>query len=85
MKSSAVTVATTPTLIIGADDQNRWVYIHNGGGAKIYVGDQTVTTQTGYHIANNESAEFFLPLQQTLYGIVASNTNIINVLTPDAD
>jgi hypothetical protein len=85
MKSSAVTVATTATLIVGADNQNRYVYVHNSGGAKIYVGDETVTTSSGFHIANNESQEFFLPINQTLYGVVASGTNIINVLLPDSD
>lgn len=85
MKSSAVTVGTTATLIVGADDLNRFVYIHNGGGAKIYVGDESVSTTTGFHMANNESQEFFIPAKETLYGVVASGTNVINVLTPDAD
>jgi hypothetical protein len=85
MKSSAVTVAETATLIIGADDLNRYVYVHNGGGAKIYIGDESVTTTSGFHLANNESLELFVPSRQTLYGVVASGTNVINVLTPDAD
>ena len=85
MKSSAVTVGTTATLIVGADDLNRFIYIHNGGGAKIYVGDESVNTTTGFHIANNESQEIFVPIKQTLYGVVANGTNVINVLTPDAD
>lgn len=85
MKSSAVTVATTPTLIIPADDQNRWIYIHNAGGAKIYVGDSSVTTSTGFHIGNGESQELFVPLKETVYAVVASSTNVINVLTPNTD
>ena len=85
MKSSAVTVATTPTLIVASDDQNRWIYIHNSGGSKIYVGDSAVTTSTGFHIANTESQQLFLPSKETLYGVVASGTNIINILTPNVD
>ena len=85
MKSVAVTVATTPTLIVAADDQNRWVYIHNAGGAKIYVGGNSVTTTTGFHIGNGESQELFIPIHETLYAVVASGTNAIQVLTPDAD
>lgn len=85
MKSSAVTVASTPTLIVGADDLNRWVYIHNGGGAKIYLGGSTVTTADGYHLANNESVEIFLPMKETIFGIVASGTNVITTLTPNSD
>jgi len=85
MKAVAVTVATTPTLIVASDDQNRWIYIHNGGGAKIYVGDSSVTTSTGFHIGNGESQQIFVPLKETLYGVVASSTNVINVLTPNTD
>ena len=85
MKSVAVTIATTPTLIVADDNQNRTIYIHNSGGAKIYVGGSTVTTTTGFHIGNGESQELFLPISETLYGVVASGTNNIQVLTPDSD
>lgn len=85
MKSVAVTVATTATLIVAADDQNRWIYIHNAGGAKIYVGNADVTTSTGYHIGNGESQQIFIPSKETLYGVVASSTNVINVMTPNTD
>lgn len=85
MKSVAVTVTTSPTLIVPEDDQNRWIYIHNAGGAKIYVGNGTVTTTSGFHIGNGESQEIFVPLKETLYAIVASSTNQIQVLTPDTD
>ena len=85
MKSNAVTVHTTPTLMVAADNLNRWVYIHNGGGAKIYIGDENVTTANGFHVANNESLQLFLPTDETLYAVVASNTNVITVLIPDID
>lgn len=85
MKSVAVTVAVTPTLIVPADNSNRWVYIHNAGGAKIYVGNGSVTTTSGFHIGNAESQQLFIPLNETLYAVVASGTNQIQVLTPDTD
>lgn len=85
MKSTAVTVAATPTLIVPADDQNRWIYIHNAGGQKIYVGNGNVTTTSGYHIGNAESQELFIPSNETLYGVVSTGTNQIQVLTPDTD
>jgi len=83
--SKAVTVETTATLIVPADDRQREAYIHNGGGAKIYLGNGSVTTTNGYHLANNESLRIFVPSKETLYGIVASGTNMITVLTPDLD
>lgn len=85
MKSSVVTVATTATLIVAADDVHRVVYIHNSGGQTIYVGNGDVTTTTGFHIGNGESQEIVLPQRQTLYAVVGSNTNDIIVLKPDVD
>jgi len=85
MKSIVVSVGTTPTLIVASDDIARWCYIHNSGGAKIYVGNGSVATSTGFHIGNGESQEFFVPSKETLYGVVASGTNDIQVLTPDTD
>jgi hypothetical protein len=85
MISNAITVTTSPTLICLADNKWRTIYIHNGGGAKIYVGNSTVTTSTGFHIGNGESQSIEVPLGETLHAVVASSTNIINVLTPDSD
>ncbi len=85
MKSVAITVATTATLIVAADDKPRTIYIHNGGGAKIYVGSTDVSTGNGFHIGNGESQDIFIPTNEKLYGVVASSTNVINVLTPDLD
>lgn len=85
MKSSAVTVGTTATLIVAADDINRVVYLHNSGGQTVYIGNGDVTTTTGFHLGNNENQEIVLPLRQTLYGVVSANTNEIIVLKPDTD
>jgi hypothetical protein len=85
MKSTAVVVATTPTEIVTADNKFRTVYIHNGGGAKIYIGDESVTTTTGFHLGNGESIDIALPLGENLMAVVASSTNTVNVLTPDGD
>ena len=85
MHSEKVTVATTATVIVPADDKPRTIYIHNAGGAKIYVGGSSVTTTTGFHIGNGESQELFVPTNEKLYAVVASSTNDIQVLTPDLD
>lgn len=85
MISNAVTVTTSPTLICAADNKWRTIYIHNAGGQKIYVGNSNVSTSTGFHIGNGESQSIEVPLGETLHAVVASSTNIINVLTPDSD
>ena len=85
MISKAVTVTTSPTLIVPADNIPRTVYVHNGGGAKIFLCGADVSTGNGFHLGNDESQDIFVPTNEKLYGIVASSTNIITVLTPDLD
>jgi len=85
MISKAVSVTTSPTLIVPADNIPRTVYIHNGGGAKVYLGGADVSTANGFHLGNGESQDVFVPTNEKLYSVVASSTNTVNVLTPDLD
>ena len=85
MIAKAVSVTTSPTLIVPADNIPRTVYIHNGGGAKVYLGGADVSTANGFHLGNGESQDVFVPTNEKLYGVVASSTNTVNVLTPDLD
>ena len=84
MKSTAITVTTTATLIIGADNQNRICYLHSTSGST-YLGDSSVTTSNGLHLPNNQTIEIHLPLGETLYGITNAGTTNVRVLTPDGD
>jgi hypothetical protein len=84
MKSVAVTVTTSPTLLIAADDQNRICYLHTTSGSS-YLGDSTVTSSSGLHVPNNQTIEIHLPLGETLYGIANTGTTNVRVLTPDGD
>ena len=85
MRSTSVSVGTTAVLVVSADDKNRNIYLHNAGGGKVYLGGSTVTDSTGFHLGNGEALEIFVPLKETLYGISASGTNAVIVLTPDGD
>jgi hypothetical protein len=88
MKTTKVTVGTTPTLIVNADDQNRYIYLQISNNSTIYVGDSTVATTTGLPLEKHSAPhEFFLPLKQTMYGIVTAEvgTADIRVMTPDTD
>ena len=85
MISKAVTVETDATLIVPADDRQREIYIHNSGGAKIYLGGSDVTTTNGFHLANTESLTMFVPSKETVYAVVANGSNVVNVLTPNLD
>ena len=86
MKSSSITVTTSPTLIVGADNQNRYVYLHIMGNATVYLGNGTVTTSTGLPTEKHTSPiEIMIPLGETLYGIVVADTEVVRVLTRDVD
>jgi len=85
MISTAVTVTDAPTLIVPKDDKPRTVYLHNSAGVTIYIGGSAVTTTSGYHLGNGESQDLFVPTNEQVYGIVASGTHAVKVLTPDLD
>ena len=84
MKSVAVTVTTSPTLLIAADNQNRICYLHTTSGSS-YLGNSAVTSSSGLHLENNSTMEIHLPLGETLYGIANTGTTDVRVLTPDGD
>jgi hypothetical protein len=84
MKSVAVTVSTTATLLIAADNENRVCYLHSTSGST-YLGDSTVTSSSGLHLPNNQTIAINVPLGQTLYGITNTGTTNVRVLTPDLD
>jgi hypothetical protein len=88
MKSTQVTIGTTPTLIVERDDQNRYIYLQIVNSATVYVGDSTVTTSNGMPLEKHSAPhEFFLPLRQRMYGIVTSqvSTADLRIMTPDID
>jgi hypothetical protein len=88
MKSTQVTVGTTPTTVVQPDDQNRYIYLQIVNSATIYVGDSTVTTSNGMPLEkHSEPHQFFLPLKQTMYAVVTSQvgTADLRIMTPDVD
>lgn len=85
MQSSAVTVGTTATIVVSADDKNRTVYLHNPSGVKFYLGGSNVNTTNGFHLDNGISLTLEVPLRETVYGIVAAGSHQIVVLYPDSD
>ena len=84
MKTSVVTVTTSATLLIAADNQPRICYLHSGSGS-VYVGGSDVTSSTGIHLTNGTTLEITVPFNETIYGITSSATNTMRVLTPDVD
>lgn len=84
MKTSVVTVTTSATLLIDADNQPRICYLHSGSGS-VYVGGSDVTSSTGIHLTNGTTLQISVPFNETIYGITSSGTNTMRVLTPSVD
>jgi ureidoglycolate hydrolase len=88
MKTTVVSVGTTPTLVVNPDDLNRYVYLQIVTSATIYVGDGTVTTDNGMPLEKHTAPhQIFLPLKQTMYAVVTAQvgTADLRVMTPDVD
>ena len=84
MKTSAVTVNATATLLIDADNKDRVCYLHSGTGS-VYIGGSDVTASTGIHLPNGTTMQITVPYKETIYGICATGTNTMRVVTPDID
>lgn len=88
MKSSQVTVGTTATLIVGADDITRRIYLQIVDSATIYVGGSTVTSANGMPLEKHgQPHEFFLQPRETMHAIVTAQVGSadLRIMTPDTD
>lgn len=86
MKSVSVTVGTSPTLLVAADDKYRKVYVHVVGNSTVYLGHESVSTSNGLATEKHTSPmEFEVPSKETIYAIVAASTEDVRVMTPDVD
>lgn len=85
MRSAQVVVGTTATLIIDADNINRQVHLHALSNTPVYLGGPDVTTSNGYLLEKDDGAHvLLLPISEKLYGVVATGTETVSVLLPDA-
>lgn len=81
----SVTVATTATQLSAASETDR-ASGHSvlvkvpSGGATVYIGGSGVTTAAGYPVAAGEAFSFDLSPGDDLYGVVAADTQAVNVL-----
>lgn len=85
MQSAVITVTTTATLVVADDDIPRTVYLHNTGGATVYLGSSSVTTSSGFHLPNGDTLTIIVPQRETIYGITSGGSCDIALLRPNAD
>lgn len=85
MISEAFTVGTSPVKIIDADEGWRTVYVHVVGNATVYLGDSSVTTANGLATEKHTAPlTFVVPQMETLWAVVAADTESVRVLRPSA-
>ena len=85
MRSAQVSVGTTPTLLIDSDNINRQVHVHALSNTPVYLGGPDVSTTNGYLLEKDDGAHvLLLPLSEKLYAVVATGTETVSVLLPDA-
>ena len=85
MRSTQTTVGTTATLLVDSDNINRVILIHAVSNTPIYLGDSAVTTSTGFLLEKDDGAlQVHIPINEKLYGIVSTGTEVVTVLLPDS-
>jgi hypothetical protein len=84
MRSTQTSVTTAATLLVAADNVNREVYIHSISNTSIYLGGSTVTTSNGFLLEKDDGyLALTIPINETLYAIVATGTETVSVLLPN--
>jgi hypothetical protein len=84
MRSAQVTVGTTATLLAGADNINRQIYIHALSNTSVYLGGSDVTTSNGFVFEKDDGyLSLTIPIGETVYAVVASGTEVVSVLLPN--
>ena len=80
--TTQVTVGTAVALLAGPDEMPQRVIVHNNESSQqIFVGGSDVTTANGLHIDGKEEQTFTLNPGEALYGVVATGTNAVSVMT----
>lgn len=79
--STQVSVGSTPTVLAAATNFDQTVWLHNSGGGVVYIGAANVSTTNGYKLDNGDKMELPVGDHEALYGVTASGTNTVCVLT----
>jgi len=79
--STQVSVGTTATILAAATNFDQTVWLHNSGGGVVYIGAANVSTTNGYKLDNGDKMELPVGDHEALYGVTASGTNTVCVLT----
>lgn len=78
VRSSQVTITTSPTLLAAADAVGEMVYLHSSSGT-CYVGASDVTISTGYKMDNGDKLTV-QNRESALYAITSAGTVTMQVM-----
>lgn len=85
MRSTHTTVGTTATLVVAADNIHRTILLHSASNTAVYYGGTDVTTSNGFlHEKDDGPLSVVIPINETLYAVVATGTETVTALLPDA-
>jgi hypothetical protein len=85
--STAVTVASTATVVAAVSATRRRLIIKNPGSTTVYIGGANVTTTNGFPLGQNATLEIVqatdsdTSAKQLYYGIVSTGTQSVNVVS----
>jgi hypothetical protein len=80
MRTSQVTVTTSPTKILSTGNIIREVHIHNVHGDIYIGGDNTVSTTNGVLVENKAHDVMQVPATAEIWAVTAANTAVVYVL-----
>ena len=81
LTSSQVTVTTSPTLLIAAENNPVLVHLHlHNNTDNVYLGNSDVTTSTGLRLIKQDSFEINLAPGNSLYAIITTSTATVSVI-----
>jgi hypothetical protein len=85
MRSARVTVGTTATLLVDVDSTHREIHLHALTNTTVMIGGADVTSSNGFVLEKDDGAlTIQLPPNEKIFGVVASGTEVVTILLPDA-
>jgi hypothetical protein len=80
MRTSQVTVTTSPTKIVATGNIIREVHLHNVHGDIYIGGDNSVSTSNGVLVESKSHDVMHLPATAEIWAVTAANTAVVYIL-----
>jgi hypothetical protein len=74
------TITTTRSKVDGTASSPCTLIIHNSGNNKVVLGNETVTSTTGFELHSSSTIQIALPAGDTIYAVAATGSHDISWL-----